>query len=263
MSTSLQKLLNNIATNNAFNNCTIDINELSSGGANYSSKLYTVDIIDVNKLKEDLHLFVKVSVLGENIRKNYPPSFFDTEMYCYTDLLEAFKELENECGLTVEDGIAFAKFYGGDPTRYQETVVLENLVAHGYHDFDRFHSFDWAYALSAVTELAKFHALSYAYREKRPAEFEKALDRFKKSWKPGVNAEMENSAKDSALKCVKPEYRDVLETFLDKYMNNILCECYATAARPVLVHGDYRGSNLLHRYTEASTLSSLRRKRRI
>lgn len=250
---TLRELLNKIAIEHNYSNYEMSINEIVSGGANYTSKLYTVVIREPNK--DNLYLFAKVATIGEKFRSEVPLTIFDTERFAYTKLWKIYEALEEENGVPEEDRLLFTKFYGYDPNLYQETVVLENLLAKGFGPYDRFKPLTWEYAYSAILELAKLHALSLAYSEKSPKEFEKDLADLKMEWKDGVMDTMTEGSRVTALKTVKPEYKEALERFMEKYMKDLFTRFAKPVLRPVIVHGDFRGSNLLHRVREVSSLS--------
>ena len=74
-----------------------------------------------------------------------------------------------------EHRLHFTKCYGFEAGTNQEILILENLLTLGYCPQDRFHSYDWQYAYSAVKDMAEMHALSFAFNKKDPEEFEKIL----------------------------------------------------------------------------------------
>ena len=247
----LRQLLNKIAKEQKYENYDLIINETSSGGANYSSKLFTVIIREANK--EDLHLFAKVAAAGEAVRKEMPSmiKMYDVERFAYTKLSTIYASLEEENGVPEEHRLHFTKCYGFDASRNQEILILENLLALGYGPHDRFHSYDWEYAYSAVKDMAKMHALSLAFSQKNPEEFEKTLEDLKMDF--SESDAMVNSTKELvkvSLDKVDPKYRDALEKFMEGKPNPD--EMTGAITRPVIIHGDFRGSNLLHRVREVS-----------
>ncbi|XP_063894252.1 uncharacterized protein LOC110377938 [Helicoverpa armigera] len=242
----LRNLLKKIAKEHNYENPEIIINSISSGGANYTSTLYTAIIKAKNK--EDLNLFGKVAAVGEKFRSEATIDFYGNEKFAYTTLFKIFEALEEEHGVPEEHRLPFVKFYGFDTSaQYLETMVLENLITQGYEAFDRFKSYDWEYASAAVTELAKFHALSYAFQKKDPEEFQKTLDRGKLDWLAvGVEGMLKKSGA-LALGAIRPEHKRSLEKFLSRNINEVFVDFYKPSRTTVIIHGDYRGSNLVHR----------------
>ncbi|KAF9799758.1 hypothetical protein SFRURICE_005051 [Spodoptera frugiperda] len=245
---SLRNYLDKIAGELKYVNPDITINEISSGGANYTSKLYTAVVREAGK--EDLHLFAKVAVLGESMREVLP-NMYTTEQYMYTTLAKWYERMEQESGVKEEDRLLFCKFYGFDPSPNREILVLENLLLQGYGPHDRFHSVDWPYAAAAVRDLAKMHALSFAFAKKYPEEFEKAVKIVSSVWDNDVMKSSMQRNVDTALNVVSPEHKDALARFMDKTMKLTLEEMIGpVGSRTVIIHRDYRGNNLLHRRRE-------------
>ncbi|XP_035434712.2 uncharacterized protein LOC118265721 isoform X4 [Spodoptera frugiperda] len=248
----LREYLNKIAREHKYVNPEITIEEISSGGANYTSKLYTAVVREAGK--EDLHLFAKVAVISESMR-SMVPNVFLLEQYTYTELAKWFETIEKESGVPEEDRLVFCKFYGLDATLYKEIMVLENLLPQGYGPHDRFHSIDWPYAAAAVRELAKMHALSFAFAKKHPEEFEKAMKNISLDWPEEIMETMIRQAVPSAVKVVSPEHKEAFVKFMDESLKTT----YFDILKPVnsklaIIHRDYRGNNLLHRRREDGTV---------
>ncbi|XP_047031326.1 uncharacterized protein LOC124638414 [Helicoverpa zea] len=242
----LRNLMNKIAKEHNYEKPEIIINSISSGGVNNSSTLYTAIIKAKNK--EDLNLFGKVAAVGEKFRNSTTIDIFDTEQFAYTTLFKIYEALEEEHGVPEEHRLPFVKFYGFDTSaQYLETMVLENLITQGYEAFDRFKSYDWEYASAAITELAKFHALSYAFQKKDPEEYKKTLDRPKIDWAAiGIEGTMKRSTA-TALRALRPEHKRSLEKFMSRNINELFIDYYKPSRTTVITHGDFRGNNLVHR----------------
>ncbi|KAJ8717584.1 hypothetical protein PYW07_005514 [Mythimna separata] len=247
---SLHQLISKIATKQNYENPEIIINETSSGGANYTSKLYTVVVKGENK--DDLHLYAKIAAFGEEFRKEMPVDIYGVEQFAYAHLLKKYASLEEEHNVPQEHRLYFSKCYGVDACKNQEILVLENLVAQGYGPHDRFNTYDWNYASAAVSDLAKMHALSMAFHKQYPEEFEKTMGVFKIDWQKMEESEnidqMVEKMKNIALKNVNPEYKGKLEKVTEDMKHPFTM--YAAVRGTAIVHGDYRGSNLLHRVRE-------------
>ena len=246
---TLRQLLNKIATEQKYKNHEITINEISSGGANYTSKLFTVIIREENK--DDLHLFAKVAAMGDRFRSDVPIDLYESEQFAYTKLAKIYASLEEDNAVPEEHRLSFSKLYGFDPTKYQETLVLENLLAHGYGPHNRFQSISWEYASSAVADLAKMHALSFAFSKQYPEVFDKTLVDLKFNWEEFVSMEVTlQKMIGIAVKNVNSQHRDSFQKFMESQKNPL--KIYAPIRSKVIIHGDFRGDNLLHRAREVS-----------
>ncbi|XP_022820463.1 uncharacterized protein LOC111352141 isoform X3 [Spodoptera litura] len=252
MQESLKKFLKKIVKEQKYLDPEITIEEISSGGANYTSKLFTAVVREAGK--EDLHLFAKVAVFGESMRE-IMPNIYTTEQYMYTTLAKFYERMEKESGVKEEDRLLFCKFYGFDPSPNREILVLENLLPQGYGPHDRFHSIDWPYAAAAIRDLAKMHALSFALAKRHPEEFERALKNTKIDWDNDIIKSTMDRSAASAMKVVNPKHKDLFTRFLDKKQEFSFSKMFTPInARSVIIHSDYRGNNLLHKRREDGTV---------
>ncbi|KAF9412776.1 hypothetical protein HW555_008779 [Spodoptera exigua] len=155
---SFKDLLHTIAKEQKFVDYSLDIKEISSGGANYTSKLFSVTVTEGT---HTLRLFCKVAAIGEKMRAQLD-KIYTTEHFFYTKLAKMYRNIEDKCGIPDELKLNISKYYGSNTEMNEEAMVLEDLTASGYEAYDRFKSIDWPYAQAAVRELAKFHACSWA-----------------------------------------------------------------------------------------------------
>ncbi|KAJ8717581.1 hypothetical protein PYW07_005511 [Mythimna separata] len=240
-------LVHKIAQEQKFANYDLDVKPISSGGANYTSKLYTVTISEGSRV---LQMFAKIAAVGEQMRAHMP-KLYDTERYFYTKLDDLYEKIENDFKLPDEHKLAFPKFYGCNPAKYEETVVLENLVVDGYLAYDRMKAIDWPYASSAVKELAKFHAVSFAHWKYYPENFETVMEEFKFDFNmgdDGMKRHME-TVTSRAIDLVDEQNKAKLARFFEAALSSpeSFAPEFKKSRRPVLGHGDYRPSNLMHK----------------
>ncbi|CAB3244346.1 unnamed protein product [Arctia plantaginis] len=251
----LNKLLLQVAKEQNFINFDLKIKPVSSGGANFSSTLFNVSITEGDKV---VHLFVKVAAAGEQLRTQGGSKVYETEIFAYTKLAEVYKGLEEEHQVPEEHRLKFAKFYGCNPTVFEETLVLEDLVEAGYVAFDRFKCFDLKYATSALTELAKMHALSLAYGVYHPGAYIEVIDYVnKRNWVVQAGSSLVGYLETvfaTALKNAREETKDKLQRFLEKFDKAAYGDFYRTSGPPVLGHGDFRPSNLMHKVCDDGTV---------
>lgn len=247
------KLIKTIASELNYEPCEVIVKETSSGGANYSTKLYAATITSPNK--DDLKLFCKIAGFNEQMRQRALTRYYDTERIFYTDLVKQYEKIQDECHLKLEDRLVFPKFYGYNPNYMEETVVLEDLRAKGYKSYDRFSSVTWQYAAKSVEELAKLHALSVAYGQRNPEAYKKLL----KDLKFQIPAEMESFKElckgwfEGALEVTKEEYKERFTKFMEKYGDmEETTQFYDPLRCPAITHGDFKITNLLHKDFEVS-----------
>ncbi|XP_013192453.2 uncharacterized protein LOC106136449 [Amyelois transitella] len=242
-------LLADIANEQNYEDYSIEITPISSGGANYTSVLFTAKISAPNK--QDLELFGKVASINAQMREETPILFYDIERFAYTELAKIYENIERKHGIPKEDRLVLSKYYGSSAVTYEETIVFENLSAKGFTVHDRMKSVDWQYASKAIEVLAKFHALSMCYAEEYPESFKKhqnkfSLDSMCTAYSKGLEMFLPFSTA-----VVKDENKERYKRFFD---NVDLKQLFQPVGKPVFVHGDYRPSNLMHRNNEDSSL---------
>ncbi|KAM3959427.1 LOW QUALITY PROTEIN: uncharacterized protein ACR2FA_006495 [Aphomia sociella] len=253
----LCKLLDDIVEERKYKKPTVNVKPISTGGANYTSVLFLVTVSEPGN--EDLQLFAKVGVVGEKMRSQMPILMFDIERYAYTELLKKYEELQNNHTIPDKERLRIPKFYGCNPTLYEETIVLEDLIAKGFTTYDRLKSIDWDYASKSVESLAKFHALSLAYSHNNPEEYEKVVKKliFQEETFTTVLGQMFENIKKKILLVASDKNKSRVEKYLHSVdVKNILS--YYKPERQniqVLCHGDYRPSNLLHKVEKDGTLN--------
>lgn len=234
------------------------VTPISTEGANYTSHLF---ITTLTKGDETVDLFAKVAAVGEKLRAQNPMRMYETEIFFYTKMMKFYQDLEESNNVPTEHRLRLPKFYACNPKVYEETLVLENLVSKGFTLQDRMQTVDWGYAAAATQELAKYHALSIAYQENYPEEFEKDTKVLKVDFKvtdQHIKAFYDNAIK-IALDVVKEENRERLQQFLEQCLNvDAFVKLYKPIKLPVMTHGDYRPSNLMHKQLKVKNLTSFK-----
>lgn len=243
---TLRELLRTIAEKHYHNDYKLDIKSINSGGANYTSALFLAVLTAEGK--EALHLFAKVAIVGDRMRvlMNATKMFY-VEDFFYNKLIKTYEDIQDKHGV-VEDRFAVPKFYGCHSEFGEETIVLENLTVRGYSGYDRLKSLDWEHASSAVEELAKFHALSFAYQKEQPEEFRLVMNDL---WfyKPNSDASVSESYFPKMISralshITNDDYRERVKKLMLCEASDMYEKYNRPFGHPVLVHGDYRASNL-------------------
>ncbi|CAH0724135.1 unnamed protein product, partial [Brenthis ino] len=226
----------------------IKIQAIASDGANYTSAIFLVKVTSPNR--NDLNLFAKVAIVGEVMRPRMNAEWlYDTERFVYTKLVKVYKNIEEKLNVPQEYRYVFPKCYGCNAEHGKEIVVMENLIENGYKSYNRFKSMDWEHASKGVENLAKFHALSFAFAKYQPEEFQEVTAdmRYKIGSESKVPTEIMTEIwgkmVNNALSVIKEDQRDAVKKFL--YSNNHFHQYNRPLGKPVIAHGDYRMSNLL------------------
>nr|XP_032519998.1 uncharacterized protein LOC116772074 [Danaus plexippus plexippus]XP_032519999.1 uncharacterized protein LOC116772074 [Danaus plexippus plexippus] len=221
----------------------VKIQEINLDGANYTSILFSVNVETFDK---ELKLFAKVSDITDEAREALNCNdLFCTERFVYNKLIPVYNNLQKD--LDEEHKFVFPEFYGFNNEFGKETVILENLVEHGYKSYSRFKSMDWDHGRVGVEALARFHALSFALSKRDPEGFQKIATDM------ASNFDIKNYDRfnlyefvtmvEDAGKCLKHDHLDRVRKLM--YSKNIFDKFKKPLSTPVLVHGDYRLSNLL------------------
>ncbi|CAG9564305.1 unnamed protein product [Danaus chrysippus] len=241
----LNDCLKKIAIDQNYENYEITIKAISSGGANYTSALYLATIQAPGK--DDLKLFAKIAAIGEKIRSVSPYKLYETESLFYNYILKKYKELEERNNVPAEYRFATPKYYGGSDEYLKEVYVFEDLTSKGFTTYDRFKSIDWEYTSKCLENLARFHALSIAFSQSEPEEFEN-LNITKDHRESEEALGFIRDVIANALTVTREENRDRLSKFMYGLVENKeVKKFYRSYKRPVIGHGDYRPSNMMHR----------------
>ncbi|XP_061703922.1 uncharacterized protein LOC133515401 isoform X1 [Cydia pomonella] len=247
---TLLDLLEKIAKEQKYVNNTVDLKAVSAGGSNITSALF-LSTIRAND-KPDLKLFAKVALLSDHVRKHSPMRCqFTTELYFYTKLKKQYERIQDKHNVLEDHRVRMPKLYGCCDKYLSETLVLEDLVAQGFENFDRQQPADLEYMTAAIDLMAKFHALSLAFHNDDPVSFKEASDTLTMdiSKIEALVPVMKPKAMANALAATEGENREKLEKFFKqepclfvKFMDT-----FRSKKRNILVHGDFKPNNLMHR----------------
>ncbi|CAH2041957.1 unnamed protein product, partial [Iphiclides podalirius] len=224
------------------------LEQLSTGGANYTSQLYYITLSAPGK--DDLRLFAKVATVSESVRAQMPFRIYETETFFYTQLLRKYQQLEERHNVPHQHRLATAKYYGSCEEYLNEVLVLEDLSSKGFETHDRLKSYEWEYAAKSVREMAKLHALSIALFTEEPEEVDKISETLKISMDMEQMKQMLKSMAESVFVVVKEENKARLQSYLNS-LEDMKADHYFKVRRvPVIAHGDFRPSNLMHKNLE-------------
>lgn len=240
------------------------IDNISTDGANYSSTLYKAVVKvaqdDGRDRGDDIRLFAKVASWAENVRTGMnSDAAFEVEKSFYTLISPAYKSLQNKYKIKKENRFLMSKFYGCNSSFLDEAIVLEDLTARGFVLHDRFEAMDWEYASKGVEELAKFHALSFVHKHENPKAHAENLVTF--DWRKNVflnMLEVFRGTSENVYKIV-PEYMKLrFKTFVNEQLTEeMFGKYFGPGDNAVLVHGDYRASNIMHKRSKNGKVTSL------
>ncbi|XP_047989558.1 uncharacterized protein LOC125228898 [Leguminivora glycinivorella] len=171
---------------------------------------------------------------------------FNTEVFVLTKVANAYEKLQDKHGII--ERYTFPKIIKHECDNIP-TVVLENLAPKGYECYDRFKSVDWNYASKCVETLARFHALSFALKKECLDEFQLAGDFLDSKWiETNFRSAVWEGANDGALAAVNKEDKEKVSKVLEGAVGiSKLWELSEPLKTSVLIHADYRPSNIMHK----------------
>ncbi|KPJ00870.1 hypothetical protein RR46_01349 [Papilio xuthus] len=234
--------LESVAKEQGYANYKTNVRELNTGGANYTSRLYYVTLSAPGC--PDLNLFAKIAVLSEKMRSKFPIEIYTNEILYYSHILKRYQEFEEKYCINTKHRLRSIKCYGYSNEYLKESLILEDLTPKGFTTLDRFLCVDWKYASRAVSELAKFHSLSVEFRLNFPEEFEKYKERFPLLFNEHFLKDFFDNHASKTYAAIKQENRQRLVDFIKAQNFNF---SKITTRCPVLAHGDFRHSNIMHK----------------
>ncbi|KAI5634307.1 ecdysteroid kinase domain-containing protein [Phthorimaea operculella] len=245
----LRDLIAEVASEHDFKNYELAIKPISSGGANYSSVLFLVTVKCPGK--KDVELFAKVASMGEKMREVMNgKQMYDLEVFFYTKLSKIYSSLELKANVSDEDRLVIPKFYGCKTDLYEETIIMQNLTVEGFKLHDRRQPVSWEYAASAIENLAKFHALSFAYQKENPEQFEETCkDLVAVVFDDETFTDMLDKQIKETLEIVEnTEYKPrVAKALNDLKGDDAMWIFKRPLGTKVIVHGDFRPDNMMYR----------------
>lgn len=185
---------------------------------------------------------------------------FKKEIFVY-ELFDMFKET----GITLISSVTPNCYI----TQYNKYLILDDLISEGYEVLDKHKTLDYEGVLVVLQSLAKFHASSIIYEEKRSAELGedyRLIDQFEDQLEESFFNDREDFINargiEASIKCVVREIE--IFNFTDKLVSGKsfskiakeLChEIYrlvkpSKSFRNVLCHGDLWATNFLFKYDE-------------
>lgn len=193
-----------IAKNDLQPSAKIDYGPGADLGDGYMSKTFIVDVSDGDK---SLHLFLKVP-LGLSWHENLPiTKLFKNEIYFYSTVYPAYQSFLQEKG--IEDGFRNApKCY----TISGDYIALENLKRKGYGRFAKRKTMNDEHILLALKTFAKFHAISYAFKDQKRDLF----DSFTRDIQFCMNDLMLAGGFDKMLDAILRQFLKTLDPIEDK-----------------------------------------------
>ncbi|XP_075982457.1 uncharacterized protein LOC142980764 [Anticarsia gemmatalis] len=165
------EFINDVIIEQGFKNSKVVFEPLGKAGDNYVANVKRITVQGDNgsltmiaKIAPCKELFLEASNATES---------FKNEHVMYTEILPKFLQIQKDAGVPEEKLFRHAKCYGSLSEDSNEIILLEDLTLSNFAMLDRFEPLSKECIKSVLKNLAVFHSLSYACREKEPGIFEK------------------------------------------------------------------------------------------
>lgn len=163
----------------------LDWKHLTDPGENFGSLILAINLtVGENGFTKKFHLVAKLPPKSDYLLDlfNSPMSFYK-EIYFYKVITPEFLQFQLSFDIDKQELIELVpQYFGGrlgfkdhDKFDDQATILLENLKIQGYETEDRIMGMDKKHMLFAIKQLARLHALTIAYKMKKPKEFKSLI----------------------------------------------------------------------------------------
>ncbi|KRT78403.1 hypothetical protein AMK59_7343 [Oryctes borbonicus] len=212
--------------------------------------------VAVEKDGKSLNLFLKCAKYTNDTRRVETDKIYANEIYFYKTVYPAYRDFLNEKG--IRDGFYNApKYYGAQRDRFKEVIFLENLRSKGYTLFNRFKFMNDAHLTLVLKIFAKFHAISFAFKDQRHEFHEKMCSNCY-----DVNITMEamgfykmlgDMTRDFFAKLDPVEDKDILDrsgNIVEKTIDCVRNSAKRHDAYSILTKGDCWSNNMMLLYED-------------
>ncbi|CAH0714829.1 unnamed protein product, partial [Brenthis ino] len=148
---------------------------LCGKGENFIANVFRVSI---KESESDKNISVIVKTLINTTRQELFRELHNREVIAYRDIIERYNVIQNN--FTVEDRIVLPKCIFSSTSKNNEVIILEDLLLSGFEldsKLAKYEKLDYPQVRLIITELAKFHAMSFVY-ETTDKSFENVRDSF-------------------------------------------------------------------------------------
>lgn len=211
-------------------------------------------IMDV-PMRDTLHLLCKLSPSDPMRREQFHSAMaFKREAMAYNEILPCFEEFQREKGLSENEQFrAHAKCYAAssDATETEYALILEDLKSKKFEVLPKELCCSSKVAHIVFESMAKFHAISFALKDQRPAiynGFRSVVDNIRTFYRSGTTkAFLLSSFKRAMVELREPRHLEIVQQMHDR-SDALFEQCFGDGvADPysVLAHGDFWNNNMM------------------
>lgn len=235
----------------------------TTAGDAFNSELVLVDVAASVKEAEAEdkiahHLaakFLSLDIMNREFNRNVKSHM--KEYLIYTEVIRGLNEFQ-AARAPEEPTMSIPDLIYGKCTEKEFVLLMENLKVLGYETNDKRKGMDLHHLEAAIDQLARLHALSYAYNQsnnfQKKYKYFKSISEHLRAFKVMVTVVLENCSVLLKSLSNKEDLRRRLEmskhSLMDKYLAALL-EGENTIS--CLIHGDFWNNNLMFRYKDPTS----------
>ncbi|KAM0736764.1 hypothetical protein ACS0PU_006413 [Formica fusca] len=162
-----------------------NFNEGSAKGDNYLSNVYKGKLNGI--INDNSRQHVQVNIIVKSMPKNPGTrktlrcaEFFHNEIAFYTEVVSKFENFLADKGQS--DLLCIPRHIVSFTDNENDFLVLEDASCLGFSTASRHNCLDWTECTAILKTLAKFHAISFAYKDQKKEEFIKIADSLKETF---------------------------------------------------------------------------------
>lgn len=172
----IHNCLREVAKAKGIDNFDYNVEFACGKGDNYVANLFRVLIKDTEKTENNISVIVKTLV--KTSRQDTLYELHKREVAVYNEVIPIFETIQYNLG---DDKVILPKCLYSNAEKGKEILILEDLVAQGFSldkKLMKFEKLDYLQVRLVLTELAKFHSLSFICEEKKNESFDKLKGQF-------------------------------------------------------------------------------------